>query len=162
MNQWVEEWVNTLAQPDPQTNGTPWCPFAKQAWHKGQVNVQIDQDLWSLVCREIEKFDGTYKVIMCVQEEPEQDYFELEAACHALNRWLSFTGIDIWLLSYQEDKAIVFIQTLSDLDDAADTLHKLGYYEKYAADDYQRLIVQRRELRRRLQDARNDARKESA
>ena len=139
-----------LSKSDPETNGTPLCPFAKQAWHKGQVDVQIDQDLWGLVCREIEKFDGTYKVVMCVQEEPEQDYFELEASCHALNRWLAHTGVDIWLLSYLEGIAIVFIQTLSDLDDAADILQKLGYYENYPADDYQRLIKQRSELRRRL------------
>jgi len=150
INQWVEEWAETLSKPDDQTNGAPLCPFAKQAWHKGQVDVQKDKDLWGLVCREVEKFDGTYKVVMCVQEEPEQDYFELDAACMALNRWFVYSGLDIWLLSYQEDRSIVFIQTLSDLDDAADILHKLGYYDNYPADDYQRLIKQRSELRRRL------------
>jgi hypothetical protein len=150
MEEWISEWVEQLAKPDSHTNGAPLCPFAKQAWQKGQVCVQTDQDLWGLVCREIEHFDCTHKVVMCVQEEPEQDYFELEAGCNALNQWLAHTGKDIWLLSYQEDRAIVFIQTLSDLDDAADILHKLGYYDNYPADDYQRLIKQRRELRRRL------------
>jgi len=150
INQWIESWVETLASAEEGVNGIPLCPFAKQAWRKGQVSVQIDQDLWGLVCREIEQFDCTYKVVMCVQEEPEQDYFELEAACNALNRWLAHTGKDLWLLSYQEDKAIVFIQTLSDLDDSADTLYKLGYYENYPAEDYQRLIKQRSKLRRRL------------
>ena len=148
--QWVEEWVDVLSKPDSATKGTPLCPFAKQAWHKGQVNVQTEQDLWGLVCREIEKFDDTYKVVMCVQDEPEQDYFELEAACHSLNRWLVYSGLDIWLLSYQEDRSIIFIQRLSDLDDAADTIQKLGYYANYSAEDYQRLIKQRSELRRRL------------
>jgi hypothetical protein len=162
MKEWIEEWVEQLAKPDSHTNGIPACPFAKPAWHKGQVDVQIDQDLWGLVCREIAQFDCTHKVVMCVQEEPDQDYFELEAACNALNRWMAHTGKDIWLLAYQEDRAIVFIQTLSDLDDAADTLHELGYYENYSAEDYQRLIKQRSALRRRFQNARNDARKKSA
>ena len=162
INQWVEEWVDTLSESDPQTNGIPLCPFAKPAWHKGHVDVQKDQDLWDLVFREVDKFDGTHKVVMCVQEEPEQDYFELEAACGALNRWFAATGLDIWLLAYQEDRAIVFIQTLSDLDDAADTLQKLGYYKHYSDADYQRLIEQRRKLRRRNEDAWNDARKENA
>ena len=150
INQWIGSWVETLSSAEEGLNGIPLCPFAKQAWHKGQVDVQIDQDLWDLVCREMEKFDGTHKVVMCVQEEPEQNYFELEAGCNALNRWLSYKGKDLWLLSYQEDRAIVFIQTLSDLDDAADTLHKLGYYELYDLDDYDRLVKQRSELRRRL------------
>jgi len=69
MEEWISEWVEQLAKPDSHTNGAPLCPFAKQAWHKGQVNVQIDQDLWGLVCREIEHFDCTHKVVMCVQEE---------------------------------------------------------------------------------------------
>jgi hypothetical protein len=149
VNQWIEEWVDVLSKPDPETNGVPLCPFAKQAWHKGQVNVQIDEDLWGLVCREIAEFNYAYKVVMCVQEEPDQDYFQLEASCYALNRWLRHTGKDLWLLSYQEDRSIVFIQTLSDLDDAADILQKLGYYDNYPADDYQRLIKQRSKLRRR-------------
>ena len=149
VNQWIEEWVDVLSKPDPETNGVPLCPFAKQAWHKGQVNVQIDEDLWGLVCREIAEFNYAYKVVMCVQEKPDQDYFQLEASCYALNRWLRHTGKDLWLLSYQEDRSIVFIQTLSDLDDAADILQQLGYYDNYPADDYQRLIKQRSELRRR-------------
>ena len=149
VNQWIEEWVDVLSKPDLETNGVPLCPFAKQAWHKGQVNVQTDEDLWGLVCREIAGFNYAYKVVMCVQEKPDQDYFQLEASCYALNRWLRHTGKDLWLLSYQEDRSIVFIQTLSDLDDAADILQKLGYYDNYPADDYQRLIKQRSELRRR-------------
>ena len=149
VNQWIEEWVDVLSKPDLETSGVPLCPFAKQAWHKGQVNVQIDEDLWGLVCREIAEFNYAYKVVMCVQEESNQDYFQLEASCYALNRWLRHTGKDLWLLSYQEDRSIVFIQTLSDLDDAADILQKLGYYDNYPADDYQRLIKQRSELRRR-------------
>jgi hypothetical protein len=128
----------------------PMCPYAKQAWSKGQVKVIDTSSLWDTVHEQVDRFDGSYKVVMCVQEEPEQDYFALDAACMALNRWFVYAGRDIWLLAYQEDRAIVFIQTLSDLDDAADTLQKLGYYDKYAAEDYQRLIKQRSELRRRL------------
>lgn len=156
MNEWIEEWVEALSEP--AVNGVPLCPFAKQAWKKGQVAVKIDQDLWGAVIREAKNFDGTHRVVMCVQEEPEQDYFEIESACNLMNRWFAESGINLWLLAYLEDYAIVFIQTLTDLEDAADTLHKLGYYDNYDADDYQRLIKQRSELRRRLENARNDAR----
>ena len=150
MIRWIDDWVEKLAEPDPDTNNVPLCPYAKQAWNKGQVKVIETASLWDTVHEQVDQFNGSYKVVMCVQEEPEQDYFELDAACMALNRWFVYTGLDIWLLSYQEDRAIVFIQTLSDLDDAADTLEKLGYYEKYDGDDYQRLVKLRSELRRRL------------
>jgi len=70
-----------------------------------------------------------------------------------LNRWFARNNMDIWLLSYQEDEAIVFVQRLSHLDDAADALNKLGYYDNYEVEDYQRLIKQRTAFRRRNKDA---------
>lgn len=150
MIRWIEDWVEKLAQPDPTVNDVPLCPYAKQAWNKGQVKVIDTTSLWDTIHEQVDRFDGAYKVVMCVQEEPEQDYFELDAACMALNRWFVYSGLDIWLLSYQEDRTIVFIQKLSDLDDAADTLQKLGYYDQYDGDDYERLVKLRSELRRRL------------
>lgn len=150
MTRWIEDWIVKLSEPDPQANNLPLCPYAKQAWNKGQVKVIETIDLWDTVYEQIDRFDGTHRVVMCVEEEPKQTYFELDAACMALNQWFARTGFDVWLLAYQEERAIVFIQTLSDLDDAADTLQKLGYYEQYSDADYQRLVKARSELRRRL------------
>lgn len=150
LSRWIEDWVEKLSQPDPEVNDLPLCPYAKPAFRKGQVKVIDTDNLWDTVHQQVEQFDGSYKVVMCVQQDTEQDYFELDAACMALNRWFVYSGLDVWLLSYQDDCAVVFIQTLSDLDDAADILQKLGYYDNYPADDYQRLIKQRSELRRRL------------
>jgi|TARA_R100000149_G_scaffold59791_2_gene28794 hypothetical protein len=149
----IEEWIETLSVPDTERNDVPLCPYAKQAWRRGQVKVVHTQDLWNDVFLQVEEFNDTYKVVMCVQSDPEQDYFELEASCLSLNKWFARNSMDIWLLSYQEDEAIVFIQRLSHLDDAADALHKLGYYDNYDAEDYQRLIKQRTMLRRRNEDA---------
>lgn len=146
MNQWVQSWVEELAKPDAIT-GLAGCPFAKKAWDQGFVKVVDAQNLWDAVHREVMSF-GEHKVVMCVQDDPDQDYQELEAACAALNRWFAFVGLDIWLLSYQIDKAIVFIQPLSELNSASIALEKLGYYKDYDSKDYDRLIHQRRILRK--------------
>lgn len=146
--QWVKEWIAELSVPDGKT-GVPLCPFAKKAWDKGQVKIVETDDLWGTVHQEVSEF-GSHKVVMCVQDDPQQDYEELEARCDALNNWFAFVGMDIWLLSYQKDKAVVFVQPLSDLDSAATALEKLGYYAEYSPEDYDRLIQKRRVLRERL------------
>ena len=71
----------------------------------------------------------------------------------ALNRWFAFKKMDIWLLSFQTDVTMVFIQRLTDLDDASNNLLKQGYYDNYEEDDFNHLIAGR--SARRLQNARN-------
>lgn len=143
---WMQSWVNKLAKPDNDT-GLAECPFAKKAWDQGAVKLVEDQNLWDAVHREIQTF-GDYKVVLCVQKKSKQKYKELETTCLALNRWFAFTKKDIWLLSYQTDKTIIFIQALSELDSASLALEKLGYYKDYCQKDYNRLIGQRRFLRK--------------
>lgn len=151
MTQWVQEWVAELSVPDKNA-GVPLCPFAQKAWDKGQVKVVETEDLWGTVHQEVKNF-CMHKVVMCVQNDPQQDYEELETRCDALNNWFAFVGLDIWLLSYQKDKAIVFVQLLSDLNSAATALEKLGYYAQYSQEDYDRLIQKRRALYRGRNDA---------
>jgi len=148
MTQWVQDWVTELSIPDKNT-GVPLCPFAQKAWDKGQVKVIETDTLWETIFKEVSGF-GPHKVVMCVQNDPQQDYEELEARCDALNTWFAFMAMDMWLLSYQKNKAIVFVQSLSDLDSAAAALEKLGYYAEYSEDDYDRLIHKRRVLHNRF------------
>lgn len=146
MTQWVQDWIAELSEP-AETTGVPLCPFAQKAWDRGHVKViaGCGDALWGTVHQEASKF-GTHKVVMCVQDDPQQEYAELEARCDALNNWFAFIGADIWLLAYQKNSAIVFIQSLSDLASASVVLKKLGYYSEYSPDDYDRLIQKRQDL----------------
>jgi hypothetical protein len=149
MTQWAKEWVESLSKPDASA-GIPLCPFAQKAWDAGDVKIVSAEDLWSSVFEEVRNF-GDHRVVMCVLEEPQQEYFELEAACMALNKWFAFSGADLWLLGYQKERTIVFVQRLSELDSASIALEKLGYYKHYEPEDYDRLIMQRRLLRKGTQ-----------
>jgi len=148
---WVQAWAEELSRPNEVT-GMAECPFAKKAWDQGAVKVVEDPDLWDAVHREVQHF-GEHKVVICVQENRDQSYEELEAACAALNRWFAFKGMDIWLLSSIVDKTMVFIQALSELDSASVALEKLGYYREYEPQDYERLILQRRRMRQDVSHA---------
>lgn len=145
MKQWVANWIADLTKTDEKT-GVALCPFAEKAWDQGAVSVVHTKDLWQSVHEAVKNF-GEHKVVMCIQEELDQEYEELELECAALNRWFAFNKMDIWLLSSHREYSIVFVQRLSDLDSASIALEKLGYYEGYEQQDFDRLILQRRTLR---------------
>ncbi len=154
MRELIEEWVhNDLSVVDPDIGYAP-CPFAKKALRDDRLRVVeciSRQDLWETVAAQCKNFSNKHSVIICLEEEPSQTYEEVEAACIAMNEWFACNKLDLWLLSFQTDFTMVFIQRLSELDDASKILEKTGYYENYSKEDYLNLILTRR---RRREDAR--------
>ena len=154
MRELIEEWVhNDLSVIDPDVGHAP-CPFAKKALKDNRLLVVecLDRDdLWRTVATKCKNFSKEHSVIICLEEEPSQTYEEVESACVAMNEWFACNKLDLWLLSFQTDFTMVFIQRLSELDDASKILEKTGYYENYSKEDYLNLILTRR---RRREDAR--------
>ena len=141
----IESWVNNdLSVVDKDTGFAP-CPFAKRAMQDGKLNIiDCDGDLWEQVAKQCKDFDDNYSVVICLEEYPMQTYEEVEAACMAMNEWFSLNKMDVWLLAFQTDFTMVFVQKLSELNEASQKLEKMGYYEHYNRDDYVRLILNRR------------------
>ncbi len=150
MRELIEEWVhNDLSVIDPDVGYAP-CPFAKKALMDGRLRVvecEGRQDLWSKVAAECSSFSSDHSVVICLEEEPSQTYEEVESACVAMNEWFACNKLDLWLLSFQTDFTMVFIQRLSELDDASKILEKTGYYKNYSKEDYLNLILTRRRRR---------------
>ena len=148
MRQIIEDWVhNDLSVVDPAAGFAP-CPFAKKALADDRLKiVQCAGDLWERVALECKDFDESYSVVICTEEDPTQTYEEVEAACIAMNEWFALNKLDLWLLSFQTDFTMVFIQRLSELDDASKILEKTGYYKNYSKEDYLNLILTRRRKR---------------
>ena len=96
---------------------------------------------------ECNSFSSDHSVVVCLEEEPSQTYEEVESACVAMNEWFVCNKLDLWLLSFQTDFTMVFIQRLSELDDASKILEKTGYYKNYSKEDYLNLILTRRRRR---------------
>ena len=153
--------VEELSVPSADFNGMCPCPYAKKAWFQNQVRVvETESSFWDKVNEEVDSFNDSHEVVVVAQQEPFCEYEELEHYCMALNKWFAQQKLNIWLLSFQHDITMVFVQRLSKLDDASAKLFKKGYYDNYTEDDFSHLITERR--KRRLYDARNDARKEEA
>ena len=148
----IEEWINNLAEVNP-TTGLQLCPFAKPAYDQGRVSiVETDGHLWPEVLAASSLLSDDLDVVVVVDETYSGDYAELEATTDALNDFFTVAGIDCWALSHLSEAAVIFVQKLTELDNSAAKLEKLGYYADYSAHDYERLIADRR--RRRDQYAR--------
>jgi len=141
----IREWAQELAKPTKFNNGVSSCPFALPAIDAGEVSTMSSSNLWLDVLSESLGFDLLdQKVLMIFAPGYDGGYEELESRCMALNDVFAASGIDIWLLSYMHDDVIVFVQRWSELEKAAAKLEKLGYYQNYEPDDYERHILARR------------------
>lgn len=148
MNDWVAEWVEDLARPNPVTR-LPLCPYAKPAWSRDEVDVIYADNLWEAVSEAVDRI-GDIKVAMCVQDTPEQEYEPIDEACTALNAWFSSQGKDIWLLAHQSSRTVVFVQRLSELHNASIKMEDRGYYISYTPEDYDILIQTRADAAKKL------------
>ena len=145
--------MTDLSVVDPGAGFAP-CPFAKKAFKDNKLKIiECGDDLWKEVAKQSKDFDSRYSVIICTQEEPNQTYEQVESACMALNDWFSINQLDVWVLAFQTNFTMVFVQKLSELDDASQKLEKMGYYENYEPEDYVKLILNRRYEYRRQQNA---------
>ena len=146
--------MTDLSVVDKATGFAP-CPFAKKAYQGNKLKiVNCDSDFLAKVSKECKDFDPNYSVVICIEEEPSQSYEEVESACMALNEWFALNKIDVWVLSFQTNFTMVFIQRLSELDEASQKLEKMGYYESYDPSDYVKLILNRRYQYRRYENGR--------
>lgn len=144
----IREWAEELAKPTDYNNGVAACPYALKALDKGEVKTIITHNLWPDVLQEVSTFHRSgNKVTMFFDYEYEEDYEHLEKECMALNKFFIEADIDIWLLAYLKEEAIVFVQKWSELENAAAKLEKLGYYTNYDREDYDRHILARRKRR---------------
>lgn len=142
----IEEWANNLAEVDAEI-GMPLCPFAKPAWDKGRVRVVEADDLWSAVMQSIGLINDECDVVTVVSATYDKDYGTLEETTDRLNDFFFSARLDLWALSHLDGEAVIFLQRLSELDNSAAKLEKLGYYDHYDPHDYHRLVVERRQRR---------------
>lgn len=142
----IRDWAEELAKPTEFNNGVAACPYALQAIEAGEVKTIVAGDLWAEVLAECSVFlTKGNKVTMLFDTDFDGTYDQLEDQCLALNKFFSLSDIDIWLLCYLGEEAVVFVQRWTELENAAAKLEKLGYYINYDDEDYRRHILARRE-----------------
>ena len=164
----IRSWSREVLEvPNPELNGLPACPYAKQAWKQNKVNVVETDSLVETVVKEADWFDNTYDlVIVASYNFPSIDFFDVyidyfndtysENDLHIMgfhpdygaeDADLDFLYNNDWESSVEDEYAMMFIQSLSKVDDASLQLEKMGYYNVYPEEEYKALVLERRQRR---------------
>ena len=165
---------HTLQKPNPYYNGMPPCPYAKKAWEDDKVIILFKYDanmqvLYSTISQWEEAFDLAIIVDMAFQPDPEVFHDYLEQLNNAISEGV-FIDRDIWLMGFHphddsndfiddssfmqivdDEYALIFVQRLSKVQEAADKLAEKGYYDNYLEEyDAEYIFEERKNLDRRL------------
>ena len=164
----IRSWSREVLEvPNPELNGLPACPYAKQAWKQNKVNVVETDSLVETVVKEADWFDNTYDlVIVASYNFPSIDFFDVyidyfndtysENDLHIMgfhpdygaeDADLDFLYNNDWESSVEDEYAMMFIQSLSKVDDASLQLEKMGYYNVYPEEEYKAFVLERRQRR---------------
>ena len=150
----IKAWSKyALEVPNENYNNLPSCPYAKSAWKNDKVNFALKKDQsYNILYTLINKFNDSKDLIILIDtsfENNEVFHSNLENL-NALIHQGKFSQQDIWLMGFHPDDdvneliddgsfdemvnqeyALIFIQRLSKLQESANKLKKLGYYDKY-------------------------------
>ena len=171
----IRAWSATVLEVEnPFFNNLPPCPYAKKAWQDERVGFKFKyekgyQELYSC----LSQWEDTLDVLLVVDRNYDADPERFHDYLDELNEAIAngfFIDKDFWLMGFHPDDepneylddesfthvidepyAIIFLQRLSKVQDAADKLAKNGYYETYFDEyDVEELFAKRTELHRRL------------
>jgi len=172
-----------LEKKNPYFANLPPCPYAKKAWQDDRVAIVFKYGGSQAVYSCLGGFSDAWDLIIIVDQfynrSSERFHFELEALNEQISQGV-FINKDLWVMGFHPDDdandfiddgtfephvntpyAMIFIQKLSKVQEAAYTLRDLGYYDKYKEDyDVDTIFNQRETLYRRLKDG-NASKKES-
>ena len=168
---------NVLEVPSVHLDGLPPCPYAKKAWVENKVEVIEAEDIVITAIINTHKVldDQLDLVISASYNIPNAD--TLQRSIEALNILgankdlyfmcfhpdygaeeadLDFLYEHDWVSGIEDDYCMIFIQKLSKVDDLSVQLEKQGYYEAFPEDEYQTLVLDRRNRRHGNETKSND------
>ena len=164
----LRNWSSQVLEvPNAILSGLPACPYAKEAWKQNKVKVIETPNLGIDTICQARKFDNTYDLVVVASYTFPSPYaftdfieflndtftkndlhimgFHPEYGAEDAD--LDFLYEHEWESALEDEYAMMFIQSLSKVDDASLKLEKLGYYNVYPSDEYETLVVDRRKRR---------------
>ena len=150
----IREWSRyALEKPNKNYNNLPSCPFAKTAWKDKRVSFAF-KNTHSYYCLDtlIDCFKDNKDLIIIVDmrfENNEKFHKHLSDVNEKIHKG-EYKQKDIWIMGFhpdddvneliddgtfaeivKEEYALIFVQRLTKLQESANKLKKLGYYDKY-------------------------------
>lgn len=169
-----------LEKPNPFFNDLPACPYAKRAWQDGRVSVIFKYGGNQCLFNVLTEFNPAFDLVMIVDRNTKQTSEQFHDYLDGLNDAISrgiFGDRDLWVMGFHPDDdandfvddgtfephvntpyALIFVQRLTKVQEAADKLKEMGYYDAYLEEyDASDLFAKREALYRRLKDGNEPA-----
>jgi len=172
----IRAWSSyALEVPNPYFAGLPACPYARSAWQNDRVAIVFkyggNQALYSVLAA----FDDSFDLVIVVNHHERQEPDVYHEYLDQLNTSISegvFGHRDLWVMGFHPDDgrnelvddgtfepvtdtrySMIFVQRLSKIQEAADKLKELGYYDQYLEEyDAAELFEKRAAFYRRLRN----------
>lgn len=166
----LRDWsASVLEVSNEYLKGLPACPYAKKAWQEDKVKIVESDSLVRDSIKEAKAFKANkYELIVVASYEiPDLDLFNsniekfndryiglhfmgFHPEYGAEDAELDFLYDHDWVSDVEEEYCMIFIQCLIQVDNASLKLEKLGYYDAYPKEEYETLVLDRREKRQWL------------
>ncbi len=151
LHKWITDWVEQLDKNKK-------CPYAKPTVDKDKMkSVMLNSidayHFWSSVSNEAEQFDDTYDVVIVAMDTNETIITpqQMQGGVDSFNAGYNNRNIDLWCLNlYNELYTMVLLQRVSKLDDASKVFEKKDYYKDQHPYMFNKHIITRRNMRKRL------------
>ena len=172
----IRAWsAHALEKNSPYFNGLPPCPFAKKAWQDNRVAIIFRYGGNQCLFNVLTEFNAALDLVMIVdcniRQTPEEFHDYLDGLNDAISRGI-FGDRDLWVMGFHPDDdandfvddgtfephintpyALTFVQRLTKVQEAADKLKQMGYYDAYLEEyDASELFEKRETLYRRLKN----------
>jgi len=177
----IKDWSKyTLEVNNPEYNNLPVCPYAKAAWKQKKVDIvfKTKEKDYEQLYMALHNWDDTKELLIISDIAYIKDEDEFHQFVDSINKAIAdnvFRDRDMWVMGFHpEDEeneliedgeyepqseinyALFFVQRLSKLEEAAEKLRPLGYYDKYFQEyDVKEMYKLRTKFYRRLQNARS-------
>tara|TARA_R100000657_G_C4683488_1_gene134898 strand:+ start:4017 stop:4595 length:579 start_codon:yes stop_codon:yes gene_type:complete len=153
----IKEWSkHTLEVSNPEFNNLPVCPYAKAAWKQAKVDIvfKFEKEDYKRLYMALHNWSDRKDLVIIADTEYIEDQEEFHEFVDNINEAIAnnvFRDKDMWVMGFHPedepnelfdeeedvepiseiDYAIFFVQRLSKLEEAAEKLRPLGYYDKY-------------------------------
>lgn len=164
-----------LEKKNPNFNNLPPCPYAKKAWQDNRVSIIFKYGGTQCIFNVLTKFQDALDLVIIVDRNNLQTSDEFHDYLDGLNDAISrgiFEDRDLWVMGFHPEDdandfiddgtfephvntpyAMIFVQRLSKVQEAADKLKEMGYYDTYLEEYNASELFQKRETYyRRLKD----------
>ena len=181
----VRKWSEHFLEiPNKHLGGFPACPFAKKTWNDDRVLVEVKRkNKWykTELNQYLKQLDfSVHEILIFCDPYFNYSLEDFQDIIDAYNNW--YNKKDIFFMGFhphnpanEEEQeflvtpngdtptvesdleySMMLAQKFSQLQEASDKLHRIGYYEKWPKGYYQDVVVSRAKTYKRIFGGRND------